>query len=273
MKISYTVWTWMMDEYNNWKPTSSNPKGDFEKSLREVSDLGYPAFENFNLIVPLFEDCPEEFDGLVSKYGMEFVCLYHYFTDNFEADMKMGERCCKFLVQHHAKFMNIQAPHVPEGDTTKKELDQMVEMLIAMGQLSNKFDITLCLHPHYGSTVFTEKEIDYILQNVPDNLVGLCMDTAHTTLGEMDPVKAFQKYVKRIKYVHLKDLDPSYPKEAPMSGFRALGEGTLDFKGIVNSLKNGGYDGILTVECDYQRVCNYATAMVSRDYIHRVLRM
>lgn len=271
MKIAYTLWTWLMDEYNDWGPVSSNPKADFERSLREVSDQRYPFFENFNMIVPLFEDAPAEFDQLVAKYRMEFVCIYHYFTTDFEADMKMGERCCKFLVKHNAKYMNIQAPWSPATGTTKTELDELVEKLTKMGDLCNKYHITLCLHPHFGSTVYTEAEIDYILEKIPETLVHLCMDTAHTALAGMDPIKAFEKYINRIQYIHLKDLDPNFPKDNPMRGFRALGEGTIDFKGVVNSLKSGGYNGVLTVECDYQRVCNYSTAMVSRDYIHRVL--
>ena len=271
MKIAYTLWTWLMDEYNEWKPPSGNPKGDFEKSLREVSDLQYPAFENFNLLAKVYEDYPEEFEKLVKQYNLEFVCLYHYFTADFAADMEMGEKCCKFLVRHHANYMNIQAPWAPESGTTSKELDEMVDKLTKMGNLCKKYNVILCLHPHYGSTVYTESEIDYVLTRVPEDLVSLCLDTAHTVLAGMDPVVAYTKYIKRLQYVHLKDLDPNYSKETPMRGFRALGEGTVNFKGVVNALKNGGYDGMLTVECDYQRVCNYATAMVSRDYLHRVL--
>lgn len=271
MKIAYTLWTWLMDEYNDWKPPSPYPKRDFEQSLREAADLRYPAFENFNMIVPLFEDSPDEFERLIEKYGVEFVCLYHYFTPDFEADMSLGERCCKFLVRHKAKYMNIQAPWAPPTGTTKKELDEMVDKLIKMGNLCKKYDVALCLHPHYGSTVFTEDETDYVIGHVPEHLASLCMDTAHTALAGMNPVVAYEKYAKRIRYVHLKDVDPNYPKDSPMRGFRALGEGTIDFLGVVNTLNRGGYDGFLTVECDYQRVCNYATAMVSRDYLRRVL--
>ncbi|NMB59859.1 MAG: hypothetical protein GYA12_11875, partial [Chloroflexi bacterium] len=100
MKIAYTLWTWLMDEYNGWKPPTPNPKQDFERSLREISDLNYSLFENFNVLATLYEDSPEEFDQLLAKYGMEFVCIYHYFTANFEADMSYGERCCKFLARH-----------------------------------------------------------------------------------------------------------------------------------------------------------------------------
>lgn len=275
MKIGYTLWTWLMDEHNNWAPYSPNLKREFEQSLREVSDLGYEVFENFNVLVKIFEDAPaEEFKALVKKYKVEFVNIYHYLTDDFKADLAMAERCLKFDKANGAKLMNIQAPWWPgwpgPSQTKDKDLDDVIKKLDEIGKMSQKYGITLCLHPHYGSTVFTEHEIDYVLERLNSDVVSLCMDTAHTTLAGMNPVKAFGKYFKRIKYVHLKDVDPT-PHENPMRAFRALGEGTVDLKGVVNVLKKSGYDGVLCCEADYQRVSNYETAMVSRDYIHRVL--
>lgn len=104
-------------------------------------------------------------------------------------------------------------------------------------------------------------------------LVYLCLDTAHTTLAGMDPVKAFDKYASRLAYVHLKDVDPdeTVHPEWPMKRFRPLGVGTVDFKGIYKSLQKNGYDGVLCVELDIQPVCNYKSAMVSRRYLHDVL--
>jgi inosose dehydratase len=264
-----------MDEHNNWAPYSAQPKRDFEQSLKEVSDLGYEVIENFNIIVDLYEDSPEEFNALTNQYGVEFVNVYHYLADDFPAEMEMAERCCKFNKVHGAELMNIQAPWTPEGGVTKDHLDDLVKKLTEMGELTQSFGITMCLHPHYGTTCYKEDEIDFVLERISPNLVSLCMDTAHTFLAGMDPSAAFQKYLDRIHYVHLKDVDPelSVRGDTPMRGFIALGQGVIGFRGVVETLKNGGYDGVLTVECDYQRVCNYETAMVSRNFIHQVLGM
>jgi len=275
MKIGYTLWTWLMDEHNNWAAYSSLPKRDFKQSLKEASDLGYEVFENFNVIVNLFEDSPEVFETLTQKYNIEFVNIYHYLTDNFPAEMEMAERCCKFDVAHGADLMNIQAPWAPESGTTKGHLDELVLKLTEMGKLARSYNITMCLHPHYGTTCYKEDEIDYVLEHIDPKHVSLCLDTAHTFLAGMDPSRAFQKYIDRIRYVHLKDVDPvlSANGDTPMRGFVALGQGVIGFRSIVETLKNGGYDSFLTVECDYQRVCNYETALVSKNYIHQVLGM
>ena len=58
-----------------------------------------------------------------------------------------------------------------------------------------------------------------------------------------------------------------------MKRFCALGQGSVDFKGVIRSLKKHGYDGTLCVEVDYPLVCNYETAQYSRNYIRDVLGM
>lgn len=275
MRIGYTVWTWLMDEHNQWKPYSPNGQRDFEQSLKEISDLGYEVFENFNIIVDLYEDSPDKFAALTKKYGVDFVNIYHYLKGDFPAEMAMAERCCKFDRTQGAELMNIQAPPVPEGGTREEDLVDLCEKLTEMGELTRSHGVTMCIHPHYGTTCYREDEIDYVLEHVGPGLLSLCLDTAHTYLAGMDPKAAYAKYIDRIRYVHLKDVDPelSAAGVTPMRGFSALGQGVIGFRGVVDVLRKAGYDGALTVECDYNRVCNYETAMVSRDYIHRVLGM
>ncbi|NLC27477.1 MAG: sugar phosphate isomerase/epimerase, partial [Campylobacteraceae bacterium] len=89
----------------------------------------------------------------------------------------------------------------------------------------------------------------------------------------MDGVEAFKKYLDRIGYVHFKDVDPNAEEyeKWPMNAFCELGIGHINFKGIYKVLKNGGYDGVICVELDHRRVCNYKSAMISRRYLHDVL--
>jgi len=273
MEIGYTVWTWLKDSMNDWEGYGSYAKRDFEQSLREISDLGYNVFENFNILVKMYEDNPKEFDTLVKKYGLKFVNIYHYLTGDFDADMKLAEKCCKFVKIHGATMMNIQAPWWSEGGTTQKDVVDITEKLTQMGKLAYDHGVTLCLHPHYGTTVYLEQEIDYVISHIDAKLLSLTMDTAHTTLAGMDPATVFTKYIKRIKYAHLKDVDPGFSKEEPMTGFRTLGYGIVNFRKTVDALMQNGYDGVLIVEVDNPPICNYHTAMVSRKYIHDVLRM
>ena len=56
-----------------------------------------------------------------------------------------------------------------------------------------------------------------------------------------------------------------------MSTFRALGLGTVDFRGVYEALQEVGYDGILCGELDNPAICNYNSAEISRKYLKNVL--
>lgn len=63
--------------------------------------------------------------------------------------------------------------------------------------------MTLCFHPHYGTCVFWESDIDYLMAHTDPRYVSFCIDTAHTTLAGMSPVELIKKVGPRLAYMHL----------------------------------------------------------------------
>lgn len=277
MKLGYTTWTWIQNERDNFKVFEKYEKQFFEQSLKDVSYLGYQVIENFNIIVNLYEDSPEEFNELLKKYGVEFVNVYHYLKEDFENELIMTERCCKFLRAHNANLLNIQTPNyvAPRGTAgshaTLAELDEAVYKLKRVATICNSFGVKLCLHPHYGKTVFLENEIDYVLSRIDPSEMWLTLDTAHTYLAGMNVPAAIKKYHNRIEYIHLKDYD--YTKvnpDNPLTGFCALGRGEIDFRTAIEAILEIGYNDILTVECDYVKVNNFETAMTTKIFLNNL---
>lgn len=270
MKIAYTGWTWLINHEDNYK-------WEFEQFLKEVSDLQYQAVENFAFITKYFDNNAEEINALLKKYNLELVNLYEHFTQDPEADYENAVRYVDFMKRTGASHLNLQGvmwmdtPN--DRPTDKGKIREYAELSNRIGKLCKENKIKACFHPHGNTPVFAEEQIDLLLEYTDPELVFLCLDTAHITLAGMDPVKAFEKYVGRLGYVHLKDLDPdpSVHPEWPMERFLPLGMGTIDFKGIYTVLKKHNWDGVLCVEQDKQPVCNYKSAMVSRQYLRNVL--
>lgn len=270
MKIGYTGWTWLINHKDNYK-------WEFEQFLKEVADLGYEAVENFAFITKYFDDNAEEVKGLLDKYGLTMANLYLHFSEDPEADYQNAVHYVDFMKKIGAKYMNLQAVmwnDAPNDRPTDPAAIQAYALLSnRIGRLLKDNGCVACFHPHANTAIFTEEQIDLFLKLTDPELVTLCPDTAHTTLAGMDAPKAFAKYVSRIGYVHLKDVDPdvTVSPEWPMSRFLPLGQGTVDFKGVYKALKNGGYEGVLCVELDKQPVCNYRSAQISREYLHNML--
>jgi inosose dehydratase len=269
MKVAYTGWTWLINHQDNYK-------WEFEQFLKEVAEIGYDSVENFAFITKYFDNDAAEVAGLLKKYGLHMANLYEHYTNDSEADYNSAVAYVDFMKKIGSDHLNLQGAMWREDPQDrpldKERVKEYAEVSNKIGKLCTENGIKACMHPHANTPIFTEADIDYFAENTDPKYVHLCIDTAHTVLAGIDPVKAFQKYVSRIGYVHLKDVSSveAVPGQR-MSRFTALGMGTVDFLGVYNALKDGGYDGVLCVELDRPYICNYKSALISRQYIKNVL--
>lgn len=270
MKIAYTGWTWLINHQDNHRY-------EFEQFLKETSQLGYQAVENFAFIKGYFDGDAAEVKRLLDRYGLEMVNLYLHYTDDAQKDYQSAVEYADFMLGIGATYLNLQgvmwsdAPN--DRPTDREKVLAYAALSNRIGEMCRQKGLVACFHPHANTPVFTQEQIDLFLDNTDPALCSLCLDTAHATLAGIDAVAAVKKYAPRIGYMHLKDVDPdeSVSPAWPMARFLPLGWGTVDFKGVVNALRSAGYDGVLCVELDKQPVCNYHSAMVSRSYLRDAL--
>ena len=116
-------------------------------------------------------------------------------------------------------------------------------------------------HHHCATYVETPDEIDALMRRTPADLVGLCLDTGHATFGGGDPVKLIDRYGGRIWHVHFKDCSRAIADRARAETwdyltsirhglFCELGQGQVDFRGVLNRLRAHGYGRWIVVEQD-----------------------
>jgi inosose dehydratase len=121
--------------------------------------------------------------------------------------------------------------------------------------------MTVVVHHHAGTFVETPQEIDRLLAETDPDLVGLLLDTGHAVYGGADPVAVLRRHGRRVRYVHLKDVradelahvrssDVAMGEAWKRGVFCPLGEGVVDFPGLVEALRSNGYEGWLIVEQD-----------------------
>jgi len=116
-------------------------------------------------------------------------------------------------------------------------------------------------HPHCAGFVETPGEIERFLGATDPKLVGLCLDTGHTTFGGGDALALTKKANGRIWHVHFKDCHAGIAKAAREAGadyfeavrlgvFCELGQGEVDFRGVLDELRAMEYRGWIVVEQD-----------------------
>jgi inosose dehydratase len=276
MKIAYTSWTWIKAR------DVESGKRLLEDSFRELKYLGYDYIENFAFIRDYYADNPNELVELQKKYCVELVNLYGHFGFNEEEMIEKSKKQIDFLAAIGGKWFNCQNSGFGddgpiERPTDVKMLDAMCRISNTLGEYAKTLGVTLCMHPHFGTCVFSQEDIDYFAANTNPEHVSFCVDTAHTTLAGICPAALIKQLNTRVAYVHLKDVDSYALSKAEgskkMSSFRALGLGDINFPAVVGALKDIGYDGVLCVELDNPPVCNYNSAEISRKYIKNALGM
>ena len=251
-----------------------------EQSFRECKFLGYDYVENFAFIRDYYAEDPQELVQLAKDCGVNLCNLYGHFTFDVEKSLETAKQQIDFLAEIGGKWYNCQNGGFgddgpSERPTNPEMVDKMCEITNRLGEYAKEKGITVCFHPHYGTCVFSQSDIDYFAAHTNPEYVSFCLDTAHTTLAGICPVELIHQYGSRIAYMHLKDVDTYALSKAEgpqkMGSFRALGHGTVNFPAVKAALEEEGFDGVLCVELDRPEVCNFHSAEVSRIYIRDVL--
>ena len=102
----------------------------------------------------------------------------------------------------------------------------------------------------------------------------LCIDVSHSALWGYDPVESIRRYKEQLIYVHLQDyvsFSGGNGKDYQVNWVDIGGGASLDFPGIMETLKSIGFDRWITAcpgqvedRTDEERM------KVNRDYLRRL---
>jgi inosose dehydratase len=75
-------------------------------------------------------------------------------------------------------------------------------------RLAEEFGLQTQYHPHADGHVDTQDTVERFLEETDSAYVNLCLDTGHISYCRGDNLELIRKYPDRIRYVHLKQVDP-----------------------------------------------------------------
>jgi inosose dehydratase len=138
-----------------------------------------------------------------------------------------------------------------------QEFAAAAETLNEVGKRVLDLGIRNALHPHWGTYVETQDEIERILDATDPRYVFFAPDSGQIAKGDTDPVAMVRNYVERVAHVHLKDVSPKWPELRQMGvslampeGYAELGQGIVDTRGFIQVLADANYDGWMMGELD-----------------------
>lgn len=194
---------------------------------------------------------------------------------------EMGAKVIVVSEQGHSIQGKMEIPIFKNKPSfTEEEWEKLSTGLDKLGKLAKERDMKLVYHHHMGTGVQTTEEIDRLMEITDSELVYLLYDIGHLVYSGEEPIEVLNKYIDRIKHVHLKDVrknvinlvkekDMSFLQSVKSGAFTVPGDGDIDFEHIFKILAENNYEGWLLVEAEQDpekaNPCEYA--MKARKYI------
>jgi inosose dehydratase len=253
-----------------------------ELALREGKEIGYEGFELGNKF-------PKDGPGLKAKldeFGLRCVSgWYSGFLAEVEAGQSNADAVAAEIERCKAHMSKLQyngSTVVVYGEcagTVQGQMDTPVskrptfatealwkgyaERLNAFGEhLLKTYGIKLAYHHHMGAYVESPADIDKLMDITDPAKVFLLYDTGHAFYGgATDPVALLKKHLHRVVHVHCKDVRVPVIGQARNDNWSFLngvingiftvpGDGSIDYRAVLSTLKNAGYEGWLVVEAE-----------------------
>jgi inosose dehydratase len=116
----------------------------------------------------------------------------------------------KYLVHLPEQYTDMHTGESLEaGDIDREQWSNLVSGTDELARyLLEEFGVELMFHPHVDTHVDTQERVERFLADTDPQYVNLCLDTGHISYCDGDNVAIIRRFPDRIKYVHLKQVDP-----------------------------------------------------------------
>ena len=149
--------------------------------------------------------------------------------------------------------------HAPPGLNDEEAMDLMKHQYEQILEVAEAHKVIVNVEPHgYFTTKpeFMARMLDF----VKSPYLRMNMDTGNTFIAGQDPVAFLERFADRVSHVHVKDVSESLARatRGKQTGIAvshcALGEGVnaANIKKCLAVLRDRGYDGVLSMECEGQ---------------------
>jgi inosose dehydratase len=218
--------------------------GDTLATVREVAAAGYEGIELFDGNLGEFAADLGRLRSALDEAGISLIGVYS--GANFVFPEILGEelwrirKACEWAAELGAEHLVLGGGAQRTEPATDSDYARLAAGLDEAAAIAEGHGLTATYHPHLSTIAESPEQVEKVFSR---SRIGFCPDTGHLQAGGGDPVEYVRRYRDRIPYVHIKDIDAD-------GGFVPLGTGVLDVAGVVNALRETGFDGWLTVETD-----------------------
>jgi sugar phosphate isomerase/epimerase len=269
------------------------------RALRDMAEMGFEAGELEGVREPNLREVHarrRELKSLCRELGLKIINFCPVLPDIVSMDRRrrlnaadlfeLGAEMSVFLGSRYVQIDSFTPPlefrgvapykkavrfneryvvRVPSGFSWERQWDALVDGVARCKRVAKGHGLTLLMEPRVGEMISNTDAMLRLMAAVGKDGFGAVLDTGHQYgQKELLPL-AVMKLGRAIKYVHASDND-SLTNE-----HRAIGDGSIDWDGLMLALKRVGFDGYVGV--DVGNVPSIKDAYVrSRKSLERLAR-
>jgi sugar phosphate isomerase/epimerase len=222
---------------------------------------------------------PERDDGAARRalaaaqgLGLEIHCLTPYMTDinsldpvARRRDIDRFRRCIETAGKLGTTVIRVYAgSYQPERDADRRadRWSLLVDALVELSGEALAHGVVLCVENHFGTMAVSARETRDLMEAVGEPAVGVLYDQANLSFTHREEYpEAIRIQAPWIRHVHAKDFVFTDPRRSFLAtavhqvradersvASRVVGEGLMDWRGILKRLRGIGYQGAISLE-------------------------
>jgi inosose dehydratase len=167
---------------------------------------------------------------------------------------------------------------------SKGDWDKLISRINEISKMMIDENMPLAYHHHMGTVIETENETKRLMENTLDT-VKLLVDTGHMLFAQGNSINLVKDFSEKLIHVHCKDIrkevlekslkNNSTFRQAFLDGaFTVPGDGCIDYKPFLKSLKDINYSGWLVVEAeqDPAKANPFEYAKIGYNYLSKTAK-
>jgi len=236
-------------------------------AFADIAATGWDGFEWSPAGLAPYYDDPGDFKAHLAGLDVEVSGIYCSCGFRHEEEIRQWQEridaTITFASEIGTRFILIDGGSA-ELPRDFASIEKVAGLANDVGQRIHAAGLKCTWHQHWGTLFQYPAEFHALMAATDPERVGCTLDTAQLALGGFDVPATFERYLGRMRYVHLKDLDDD-------RRFIELGRGRVDFPRLARMLVDANFDAWIVVDLDYTSLTPAESSRMNLRYLQSTL--
>jgi len=220
-----------------------------DEVLDTVSQNGFTTIDIIYATLGKYENDPEALRESLEERNLKLGAITLPFAWVNDEETEEERELADYTIDYLSRFPNtvlnlpIRVQSEDDKDSRVETQKKIVKNANEVAKRADAKGVKACIHPATpGDSYFkTPSDYDVLFKNIDREYLGYTPDTGHILAAGLDPLQVIKENIDIVHHMHFKEANDNLEWDV-------MGEGTIDFIGIMKLLVENDYNGWVMVE-------------------------